>query len=315
MQTRRRKSAPADAPADAARPPSAPADAQPSPADAARPPSWLLLQALSLSAVPAAQLALAPAGTPLLPWPTHAAWPTFVLLGLVPLAFFALCAGAWAAVDAAVARGWAPRLAACKLQADWQPRAADYLVALRSAAVSWLCVGLPFAWLLCSAVGPRLGLPLAGDAPWSAWQLAAHLPGFLVCVEVGFYASHRLLHSRALFKAVHAQHHEFSAPFALAAVHAHPIEHLISNVAPISLGPLLLRSHPATAAAWACIAIFSTCGAHCGYYVPGLTRSPFHDHHHAVYTENFGVLGAVVGLDRWLGTSTRFRAKWAARAA
>jgi sterol desaturase/sphingolipid hydroxylase (fatty acid hydroxylase superfamily) len=277
--------------------------------------SWLLLQAVSLSLVPAAQLALAPAGTPVLPRMTHPAWQSFLLLGLVPLAFFVLCASAWAAVDAAVARGWAPRLAACKLQGDWQPRAADYALALRSAAVSWLCVGLPFAWLLCSAVAPRLGLPLAGDAQWSPWQLAAHLPGFLLCVEVGFYASHRLLHTRALYKAVHAKHHEFSAPFALAAVHAHPLEHLVSNVAPISLGPLLLRSHPATAAAWACIAIFSTCGAHCGYSIPWLTRSPFHDHHHAVFTENFGVLGAVIGLDRWLGTSTRFRAKWAARAA
>jgi len=112
---------------------------------------------------------------------------------------------------------------------------------------------------------------------------------------------------------VHRMHHTFTAPFALAAVYAHPLEHLLSNVLPISLGPLLMRSHPATAALWAAIAIFSTCGAHSGYLVRGLTRSAFHDHHHQVFLENYGVLGDTpLGLDWWLGTSRRYWAKKAA---
>ena len=282
------------------------------------------LMAASLLLVPAAQAWLAPAGTPLLPLPPFtltrgvppAVWRSFALLGLAPLAAFCLCAAAWALVDAAVAAGAAPpALARAKLQ-PWQPSARAYGRAAAVAARSWLCVGLPWAWLLASAVGPRLGLAASAAAAWPGpAELLWHAPAFLLLVELGFYASHRALHAlRAGYALVHRQHHEFSAPFALAAVYAHPLEHLLSNVLPISLGPLLMRSHPMTAAIWACIAVFATCGAHSGYYIPGLTRAPFHDWHHEVYVENFGVLGAVFGLDRWLGTSTRFRAKWAAAA-
>lgn len=277
-----------------------------------------LLHALSLLAVPLLQWLLLPPGSPLLPSPAHgASWRAFLLLGVIPFLWFGVCAGAWALADALVVSGASPALAACKLQPLFRPSPRDYLIALSVALQSWVLVGLPFAWLLVSALGPRLGVPASAvDAPWSPWEFARHLPAFLIAVELGFYTSHRALHSsRAAYALVHRQHHEFSAPFALAAVYAHPLEHLLSNVLPISAGPLLMRSHPFTGCLWACLAIFSTCGAHSGYNIPGLTRAPFHDWHHEAYTENFGVLGAFLGLDALLGTSARFRARLREKAA
>ena len=269
-----------------------------------------ILYIASLSIVPLLQLTLSPAGTPILPSWKHAAWADFVVLGFGPLAFFSVCAAAWAVADALVVAGLAPSLAAMRCQPIAPlPSSVGYLRALQSAAVSWVLVGLPWAWLLASTIGPRLHMISSGTR-WNAWELVSHVPVYLLAVEVGFYASHRLLHVwRLPYDLIHRKHHEFSAPFALAAVHAHPLEHLVSNVLPISLGPLLARSHPMSALVWACFSIFSTCGAHSGYAVPGLTRAPFHDWHHEILTENFGVLGPIIGLDRWLGTSTRFRAK------
>lgn len=45
-------------------------------------------------------------------------------------------------------------------------------------------------------------------------------------------------------------HHEFTAPCGLAAVYAHPVEHLLCNLTPLLLGPLLLGSHLLTTWLW-----------------------------------------------------------------
>ena len=91
--------------------------------------------------------------------------------------------------------------------------------------------------------------------------------------ETGFYWSHRALHSDALFKKFHSQHHMYGAPIGIAAEHASSLESLISNGLPTIAGPLLLGTHMLTAWIWLALRLALTVDNHCGYALP---FSPFH---------------------------------------
>jgi sterol desaturase/sphingolipid hydroxylase (fatty acid hydroxylase superfamily) len=114
------------------------------------------------------------------------------------------------------------------------------------------------------------------------------------CVEVGFYYSHRLLHHPRLFGPLHRWHHEFRAPVAAGALYCHPVEHVLCNLLPVLVGPILCGMPWLWATAWFAIATVNTVVVHSGY--GPLTR---HDAHHARVTGNYGVMGV---LDWWHGT-------------
>jgi sterol desaturase/sphingolipid hydroxylase (fatty acid hydroxylase superfamily) len=219
------------------------------------------------------------------------------LQGVVPCVFFYGYSFFYFLLDTCTPEGW---LKVNKFQGKEGIVApgsygAAYLVSLRS----WF-VGLCYIIVLCK-VGPALGLPVA-SAPWSAWELLLHFPVFLLTVDACFFTTHRILHLPFLFRTVHSFHHSFSAPFAVASVYAHPFEHLFSNVLSISLGPILMRSHPITAAAWGCLTALSTCNAHSGFRFSAISEG--HDWHHREAREMFGAGLAL--LDQFFHTNTRY---------
>ena len=84
------------------------------------------------------------------------------------------------------------------------------------------------------------------------------------------------------------KHHEFTAPIGCAAVYAHPLEHFFVNLAPLTLGPLLMNSHLFTYWLWLTLAVFSTITVHSGYHFPFLQSNEFHDYHHLKFNVNYG---------------------------
>jgi fatty acid hydroxylase domain-containing protein 2 len=154
----------------------------------------------------------------------------------------------------------------------------------------------------------RVTLALVAKPVPGVLGVLAHLAVYFLLQEVGFYATHRLLHWGPLYRHVHKLHHDYRAPTAIASEYAHPVEFLLSNILPGALGPALLRSHLLVQYTWVAVGIVITLAHHSGYRLPGLVgvlAPDFHDYHHMTFTGNYGTLGL---MDWLLGTDRAFRA-------
>ncbi|XP_041357077.1 fatty acid hydroxylase domain-containing protein 2-like [Gigantopelta aegis] len=200
--------------------------------------------------------------------------------------------------------GWPAILKCYKIQPDKNNplSKADLLRVVYRVSFNSLCLSLPLMVIMYWMYKLR-GCEFGGELPTFHWVLL-ELTIFTMVEEVAFYYSHRLFHHPKLYKHIHKIHHEYTAPFGLVSVYAHPIEHVIANLVPPMLGPLIMGSHLATAWMWFSLALMSTTVSHCGYHFPFLPSPEAHDFHHHKFNQNYGVLGV---LDRLHGTDNQFR--------
>jgi len=147
--------------------------------------------------------------------------------------------------------------------------------------------------------GLRTALPLP-SFNWVVFEFGV----FMIVEETLFYHVHRLLHTKACYGRFHKQHHEWTSPLACMAQYAHPLEHLLSNIIPVFVGPFIMGSHLAVILVWLLLATFVSMNAHSGIHFPFLPSPEAHDWHHQRFNEIYGL-----GLfDYVYGTDKQFRA-------
>ncbi|XP_052614363.1 fatty acid hydroxylase domain-containing protein 2-like [Peromyscus californicus insignis] len=173
---------------------------------------------------------------------------------------------------------------------------------IRTAVFNQTMISLPMLVIFYPFFKWR-GDPFCRDLPTFHWFLV-ELALFTLVEEILFYYSHRLLHHPTLYKKIHKKHHEWTAPIGVISVYAHPIEHVVSNMLPVMVGPLAMGSHLSSITVWLSLALIITTISHCGYHLPFLPSPEFHDYHHLKFNQCYGVLGV---LDHLHGTDIMFK--------
>lgn len=76
-------------------------------------------------------------------------------------------------------------------------------------------------------------LPTGWTLVWQ-WYLSVHIE------DAVFVFTHRLLHSKLLYKRIHKLHHTYTMPIGICAEYAHPIEFIFGNSIPFGVPFMLL---------------------------------------------------------------------------
>ena len=153
---------------------------------------------------------------------------------------------------------------------------------------------------------------LALDKLPTPLHLAVTITFCMLCEDFTFYWSHRLLHHPRLYPHIHKLHHSYTQTVSIAAEYCHPVEFILGNLLPTSVGPALLgpQMHIVSVFAWYAVRVGETLDGHCGYdfsfspyrLIPFSGSAEYHDFHHSQnvgnYASFFSVWDSVFGTNQ-----------------
>lgn len=147
---------------------------------------------------------------------------------------------------------------------------------------------------MCQYFGLSTSVPFP-----SLWKMAYQLAIFFVLEDTWHYWTHRAMHWGPLYKNIHKIHHQYSAPFGLAAEYASPIEVMVLGLgtvgSPILYCAITKDLHILTMYAWIVLRLFQAIDAHSGYefpwslhhFLPFWAGAEHHDVHHERFIGNY----------------------------
>ncbi|KAI9594311.1 hypothetical protein BDF19DRAFT_405569 [Syncephalis fuscata] len=185
-----------------------------------------------------------------------------------------------------------------------------YRKAIRQALYNWVFVNFPAGLMLYGFIAYGQDRALTKELLPSFSRLAQEIVVFVIAEEVCFYYTHRLLHHPRIYQHIHKKHHEFKTPIGIAAIYAHPFEHLISKLLPLFVGPLLMQAHIMTVWLWLTMGLITTVNLHCGFVLPHMPTPLDHDYHHQVFNANYGVFGILDAIHGTRGGYDLWRDNW-----
>ncbi|KAF7712947.1 Uncharacterized protein PECH_002320 [Penicillium ucsense] len=184
-----------------------------------------------------------------------------------------------------------------KIQGNKVPSVREQWDCAKWVLLSHVTVELPQIWLF-HPMAQFFGLSTSVPFP-SVLTMAYQIAIFFVMEDAWHYWFHRALHYGPLYKAIHKIHHQYSAPFGLAAEYASPIEVMILGFGTVSC-PIIWCAitgnlHILTMYVWIVLRLAQAIDAHSGYefpwslhhFLPFWAGADHHDLHHEKFIGNY----------------------------
>nr|OQO19221.1 Methylsterol monooxygenase [Rachicladosporium sp. CCFEE 5018] len=184
-----------------------------------------------------------------------------------------------------------------KIQTHKVPTAQEQWDCAKLVLLSHFTVELPQIWFF-HPMAQYFGMAHTVPFP-PLYKMIYQIAIFFVFEDAWHYWSHRALHWGPLYKNIHKIHHQYSAPFGLAAEYASPIEVMFLGIGTVS-APILWCAitqdlHVLTMYIWIVLRLFQAIDAHSGFdfpwslhkFVPMWAGADWHDTHHEKFIGNY----------------------------